>query len=211
MTARNYSSTTPAAVLLSSISDTDLSITITNYGDVWPAAPFTMILDYDTASEEVVEVTSKNGTNNFFTVTRGVDGTTAKSHSAGAGVVHGVSARDFTEPAAEIAALQGGQYKAVQAIGGAAYGPVVADAGKLILGNHSANMTVTLPSDSTAAFPTGARIDFIVSTAYTLTFAAGSGATVNSKDGALTVDTQFGAATAVKSAANNWVLVGGLA
>jgi hypothetical protein len=43
-----------------------------------------------------MEVTAVAGTT--FTVTRGVDGTTAVEHGAGASVRHGVSARDFREP-----------------------------------------------------------------------------------------------------------------
>jgi len=62
----------------------------------YPAqTPFTAIIDPDTASEEVVEVTNVAGTT--LTVTRGVDGTTASSHNAGAVFRHGVSARDFDE------------------------------------------------------------------------------------------------------------------
>jgi hypothetical protein len=55
-----------------------------------------MIVDPDTVNEEVVEVTNRSGTT--LTVTRGVDGTTAVAHSAGAVIRHGVSARDFDEP-----------------------------------------------------------------------------------------------------------------
>jgi hypothetical protein len=57
--------------------------------------PFTAIIDSDTASEEVVEVTNVSGTT--LTVTRGVDGTSGVSHSAGASFRHGVSGRDFDE------------------------------------------------------------------------------------------------------------------
>jgi hypothetical protein len=59
-----------------------------------------MIVDQDTINEEVVTVTSRSGTT--LTVTRGVDGSTAVAHSAGAAVNHGVSARDFDEPNAFI-------------------------------------------------------------------------------------------------------------
>jgi hypothetical protein len=57
--------------------------------------PFTAIIDPDTASEEVVEVSAAAGTT--LTVTRGVDGTSGVSHNAGAVFRHGVSARDFDE------------------------------------------------------------------------------------------------------------------
>jgi hypothetical protein len=59
------------------------------------STPWTAIIDPDTASEEVVTVTNVAGTT--LTVTRGVDGTTAVSHSAGAVFRHGVSGRDFDE------------------------------------------------------------------------------------------------------------------
>jgi hypothetical protein len=63
----------------------------------WPSSfPYTLIIDQDTVNEEVVTVTARTGTT--LTVTRGVDGTTAAAHSAGAAVNHGVSARDFDEP-----------------------------------------------------------------------------------------------------------------
>jgi hypothetical protein len=106
MTLRNYSNTTPVVTLVSAIDAAAVAITCSNSSDVFPAVPFTMVLDPDTVSEEVVEVTSKNGTNNFFTITRGVDGTTAKSHSAGSQAIHGVSARDFTEAVKSTDVLQ---------------------------------------------------------------------------------------------------------
>ena len=59
------------------------------------STPYTMIIDQDTVNEEVVEVTARSGTT--LTITRGVDGTTGISHTAGAAVEHGFSARDFSE------------------------------------------------------------------------------------------------------------------
>lgn len=61
--------------------------------------PFTLRLDPDTASEELVEVTSGAGTvGTPYVITRGFDGTSAKSHNVGAPVVHSVSAIDFRQP-----------------------------------------------------------------------------------------------------------------
>lgn len=67
--------------------------------------PYTLILDPDTASEELVDVTAASGL--ALTVTRGVDGTAAVQHSFGAPVKHGVSARDYTDLQAHIAATVG--------------------------------------------------------------------------------------------------------
>ena len=69
----------------------------------WPTTfPFTAILDPDTTSEEVITCTAASGITNGYTVTRGVDGTTAKDHNAAAVVKHGVSARDLSEPQVHI-------------------------------------------------------------------------------------------------------------
>jgi hypothetical protein len=57
--------------------------------------PFTIIVDKSTASEEVMSVTNTSGT--VFTVIRGYDGSTARTHTLGANVDHGVSAIDFEE------------------------------------------------------------------------------------------------------------------
>lgn len=73
--------------------------------------PYTLRLDPDTASEELVTVTGpKIGTPGTFLITRAQDGTTAKTHGQGAPVVHGVSARDFQEAQDHIAATAVGTH-----------------------------------------------------------------------------------------------------
>lgn len=100
MARRYYSSTATATTLSSGITAGATSFTVGSTAG-WPTSyPFTLILDVDTASEEVVSVTNVSGTT--VTATRGQDGTTGVEHSAGATVKHGVSARDFDEPNAHI-------------------------------------------------------------------------------------------------------------
>jgi len=71
--------------------------------------PYTLRLDPDTSNEELVTVTGpKGGSPGTFLITRGQDGTTAKSHAQGAPVVHGVSARDFQEAQDHIANVSPG-------------------------------------------------------------------------------------------------------
>lgn len=96
MARRYYSSTAVRTTLASSVSDVATSMVVNAVTGFPASTPYTLIVDQDTASEEVVEVTARSGTT--LTVTRGVDGTTATSHSSGASVNHGVSARDFDEP-----------------------------------------------------------------------------------------------------------------
>lgn len=96
MARRYYSSTAVRTTLASSVSNISTSFVVNAVTGFPASTPYTLIVDQDTASEEVVEVTARSGTT--LTVTRGVDGTTATSHSSGASVNHGVSARDFDEP-----------------------------------------------------------------------------------------------------------------
>lgn len=100
MARRYYSSTALRTTLASSVSDVATSMVVNAVTGFPASTPYTLIVDQDTASEEVVEVTARSGTT--LTVTRAVDGTTAVSHSSGASVNHGVSARDFDEPNAFI-------------------------------------------------------------------------------------------------------------
>jgi hypothetical protein len=95
MPRRYYSSTAVATTLSASANNSTTSITVTALSGYPAQFPYTAIIDPDTASEEVVTVTAAAGTT--LTVTRGVDGTSAVSHNAGAVFRHGVSARDFDE------------------------------------------------------------------------------------------------------------------
>jgi len=67
-----------------------------------------------------------------------------------------------------------------------------------------------LPQDSVIAFPTGTNIIFERNGAGTLTFAAGTGATVNSKDGTLTCKDRYTTIAAVKIAADTWTIFGNI-
>lgn len=100
MPRRYYSSTAQRTTLSASASAAATTLTVNAVTGFPASLPYTLIVDQDTVSEEIVEVTARSGTT--LTVTRGVDGTTATSHASGASVQHGVSARDFDEPNAFI-------------------------------------------------------------------------------------------------------------
>jgi hypothetical protein len=96
MARRYYSSTAARTTLAANINNSVTTVGVTAVSG-WPASfPYTIIIDQDTINEEVVTVTARTGTT--LTVIRGVDGTTAVAHTAGAAINHGVSARDFDEP-----------------------------------------------------------------------------------------------------------------
>jgi hypothetical protein len=110
------------------------------------STPWTAIIDKDTASEEVVTVTNVSGTT--LTVTRGVDGTSAVSHNAGAAFNHGVSARDFDEANAHVNDTTTdvhSQYvgkSLVDAAGDLLVGSAADAVGRLALGNNGEVLTV---------------------------------------------------------------------
>ena len=88
--------------------------------------------------------------------------------------------------------------------------PGLTDASAYILCTHGSGMTITLPQDSAVAFPIGTNIIFERNGAGTLTFAAGTGATVRSKGGTLTCADQYTTVAAVKQAANTWTIFGNI-
>ena len=93
--ARYYSSTAvKTTISSSSIGASDTAMTVTSMSGFPASYPYTLILEKDSANEEIVTVTGIVGT--ALTIVRGVDGTTGRSHSAGTSVEHGVSALDFT-------------------------------------------------------------------------------------------------------------------
>lgn len=93
---RFYSNTAVSTTLSSSINNVDTSITVGATTGFPGSFPYTLVLDPDTPSEELVKVTSAIGTT--LTVVRGQDGTSATAHSTPAVVKHVVSAQDFAEP-----------------------------------------------------------------------------------------------------------------
>jgi len=88
--------------------------------------------------------------------------------------------------------------------------PALTDAGAYILCTHASGMTITLPQNSAVAFPVGTHIIFERNGAGTLTFAAGTGATVTSKDSTLTVGDRYTTAAVVKIGTDAWSLFGNL-
>jgi hypothetical protein len=95
MATRYYSSVAAETTLVASITNGNTSIQIASATGLPALTPFTLALDYESASEELVEVTAVAGTT--LTVTRGIDGTSAAAHNAGARVRHVSSARDFSD------------------------------------------------------------------------------------------------------------------
>lgn len=139
--ARFYSSTFVQNSLAAGISSGATTWNVSNTPTGAPGTPFVISVDQNTASEELMLVTNISG--NQFTVTRGVGGTAATSHSNGASVVHVMYAQDLTDASAHI-----GAYDAVHGL----------SSGSLVVGTTDTqtltNKTLTSPVINTPTVST---------------------------------------------------------
>lgn len=106
MTIRKYTSRSQQTTLTSGITASATSMTVVSatalLGGVTinPGETFTVVIDPDTALEEIVDVYSASGnpvSGNTLTIVRGIDGSTGQAHSAGAAVRHMAIGRDYRE------------------------------------------------------------------------------------------------------------------
>jgi hypothetical protein len=102
MTTRQYSSRSQQSTLTGAISAAATSMTVVSGSallggvSITAGTTFTLVIDPDTALEEIVDATAVS--TNTFTITRGVEtGGTGQSHSAGAVVRHMAIGRDFRD------------------------------------------------------------------------------------------------------------------
>lgn len=103
--ALRYYANAPATTLSASCTNVDTTIQVASTAGLPIQYPYTLIIDRELSTEEAVSVTNAAGTT--LTVTRGIDGTTAFSHSNGASVVHGITAQDIREANAHVNASTG--------------------------------------------------------------------------------------------------------
>jgi hypothetical protein len=111
MTTRKYSSRSQQTTLSGGINSSATSAVVVSasalLGGITVSAgeTFTIVLDPDTALEEIVDVTATSS--NTLTITRGVDGSTGQAHSAGAVVRHMAIGRDYRESNTHVEASSG--------------------------------------------------------------------------------------------------------
>ena len=84
------------------------------------------------------------------------------------------------------------------------------DAGKFIMINSSSDVTVTIPLNSSVAFPAGTEIEFCRYGSGAATFAGASGVTIVSLDSELTISDQYCTAALKKLDTDEWLLTGSL-
>jgi hypothetical protein len=101
MTTRKYSSRSQQTTLSGALTSSGTSATVVSGASLLGGATisagetFTVVIDPDTALEEIVDVTAVS--TNTLTITRSIDGSSGVAHSAGAVVRHMAIGRDYRE------------------------------------------------------------------------------------------------------------------
>ena len=128
--------------------------------------------------------------------------TTARSNlGLGSAATH--AATDF-EPA--------GAYSGVNLQTGTTYTFVLSDQGQLCCFSNASPVTVTIPPNSSVAFPLNARIDLAAEGVGQVNIAQGAGVTIHSSTGTNPkLRTQYSGASLVKRGTDTWLVVGDLA
>ena len=179
MTTRKYSSRSQQTTLTSGITSADATMVVGSGSNLLssvnfsPAGTFTVVIDPDTALEEIVDVTARS--TNTLTITRGIDGSSGVAHSAGAIVRHMVIGRDLQETNDHL----NGTLAQHAATTSASLASIISDetgSGSLVFGTSPtiATATITTPTISTPTL-TGTATAATVTASGTVTAALFSG------------------------------------
>ena len=90
---------------------------------------------------------------------------------------------------------------------GTTYTLALTDAGKLVTLSNASAISLTVPTNTNVAFPTGTQVNMVQLGAGRVTVAGDTGVTVNSALG-LKTRVQYSVITCIKTATNTWLLTG---
>lgn len=186
---------------------------------------FTIVVDPDTASEEIIFVRGTSG-NTLTGLLRGQAGTSAITHTAGATVRHVLTSSDldYYTSGVDNAITSAGTATlsnktltspvltlSVNAQTGTTYTFVASDAASLVTASNSSAQTYTIPPNSSVAYATGSQISIIQIGTGQVTIQGGVGVTIASTGVTSTAPklrARYSAATLIKVATDTWYVVG---
>lgn len=94
---------------------------------------------------------------------------------------------------------------------GTTYTTVIGDSAKIVSMNNASANTLTIPPNSSVAYPTGTQILIYQKGAGQTTIAAGSGVTIRSQGTKLKLTGQYAVASLIKIGTDEWILAGNVA
>jgi hypothetical protein len=168
---------------------------------------------YDATTFRVVSAGVETDATATTAINNHIADTTA-AHAAGSISYNGstnLSATDVEAALDELDTEKADKSVSVNAQTGTSYTLVLADASKLVTVSNAATHTLTVPQNSSVAFPVGTVINIARIGAGAVNVAAGTGATVNSPGSVLGLRVQYSQATLIKTATNTWLLGGDIA
>jgi len=90
------------------------------------------------------------------------------------------------------------------------YTLVLTDAGKLIYIDSSIDFSLTIPTNSSVAYPIGTKIDIVQAGVGVVTVSPESGVTMNSESSKTKILARYCGASLVKTSTDTWILLGAL-
>lgn len=120
--------------------------------------------------------------------------------------------KTLTSPTINTPTITGGSWNLdINAQTGTTYTTVLADNGKLVTASNASAITITIPLNSSVAYPTGAQITFAQIGAGQVSIQGAGGVTINSTGGTPAIPklrTQYSSATCIKTATDTWLVLG---
>jgi hypothetical protein len=198
--ARSAAITSPSVGLLTFLQQDAGGSTINRF-EYWSGSAWTPIADPNAATLNGVQtLTNKTLTSPVINTgdinTPDIDGGTIDNASITGGTVDQATITQFKT------ALSFNQKTA-------SYTLVLTDRDKVVEISNAGATTLTVPLNSSVAFPVGSSITILQTGAGQITVAGASGVTVNATPG-LKLRTQWSVATLIKRATDTWVLMGDL-
>jgi hypothetical protein len=206
-----------------------------------------MVIDPGLSTEEKILVGARSS-GSLSSITRGVDGTTAAAHSAGATcypvftsidadqankivstlttkgdilatdgsalnrLAVGLDRQKLAADASETNGIKW-QYEGeltLNAQTGTTYTLVLTDSAKFVTLSNASAITLTIPTNSSVAFPVGTQVNIVQLGAGQVTV-GGAGVTLRSQGSKVKLNGIYSAGTLVKINTDEWVLVGNTA